>query len=105
MTNMTIGSYKPRALDGKVPFIPTMLDNLASNLAMTSLSDKGKMKDITSALDYILLGRGYSLSSLGDSDLATARCALSCASAGNYIAALSDLRTLNDCLLANNRNK
>lgn len=105
MTNTTIRDYKPLAIAGRVPFIPTMLDNLVSNIAMTSLNDLGKIKDIASALDYILVGRGYTFYSLTDSDKNTANCALSCANAKDYYAAISDLRTLDACLLATNRKR
>jgi len=105
MIKPTIADIKPLALAGRVPFIPVMLDNLAFNLAIDDFSDRGKVKDITSALDYVLKGRGYTFDSLNASDKATANCALSCARTGDYAAALDDLRTLDYCLLADNRKR
>jgi len=60
MTNTTIRDYRPLTIDRRMPFIPTMLDSLAFNLNIADLSHRGKVKDVKSALSYILIGRGYS---------------------------------------------
>jgi len=105
MTNTTIRDYRPLTIDRRMPFIPTMLDSLAFNLNIADLSHRGKVKDVKSALSYILIGRGYSYDRLSALDKATADCAIRCADNGDYASALDDLRTLDFCLLAVNRKR
>ena len=95
----------PLTRDRKIPHVESMLGDLAKNLQNPKLKDSVKRNQVQEALGYVLQGRGYERGDLPISEKRVADSALGCAREGDYLAALGDLRELNESLLYRTRKR